>query len=155
MMDGFGLPITAGDFRFRAESRIVRRLLRGIDAESSVLDLGSGIGYWAEEFAHRYSRVIAVEGSNTLYQTLKERCGFTVRHVERNEPYVLMQMGCELIKKWQAFMPSHLQALQIAGPLAYWGMRLGNPWITRLPKALGLSFPVLENHYFVLAADTS
>lgn len=218
----------------------------GIDAESSVLDLGSGIGYWAEEFAHRYSRVIAVEGSNTLYQTLKERCaaypnvhpvhgnvlsfeledhydlvflggllmyldksdvaallqrlrprlgpagiilcrestvrgktvtqegdypvvyrsvptyqdlfkrcGFTVRHVERNEPYVLMQMGCELIKKWQAFMPSHLQALQIAGPLAYWGMRLGNPWITRLPKALGLSFPVLENHYFVLAADTS
>jgi SAM-dependent methyltransferase len=246
MMDGFGFPIAAGDFRFRAESRIVRRLLREVDPGSTVLDLGSGIGYWAEEFARRFSRVVAVEGSSALYHALKERCaaypnvhpvhgnvqsfeledhyglvflggllmyldesdvtallqslrphlgsagiilcrestvrgktvtqegdypvvyrsipvyqdlfkqcGLAVRHVERNEAYVLMQMGCELIKKWKASMPPYLQALRIAGLLVYWGMRLGNPWITRLPKALGIPFPVLENHYFVLATDTS
>ena len=246
MMDGFGFPIAAGDFRFRTESRIVRRLLQGVDPQSVVLDLGSGIGYWAEEFARSFSRVVAVEGSSALYQALKERCaaypdihpvhdnvlsfeleghyglvflggllmyldkseviallqrlrphlgsagiilcrestvrgktvtqegdypvvyrsvsvyrdlfkrcGLVVRHVERNEAYVLMQMGCELIKKWKAFMPSHLQALKIVGPLIYWGMRLGNPWMTCLPKALGIPFPVLENHYFVLATDTT
>lgn len=246
MMDGFGFPIAAGDFRFRTESRIVRRLLQGVDPQSVVLDLGSGIGYWAEEFARSFSRVVAVEGSSALYQALKERCaaypaihpvhdnvlsfeleghyglvflggllmyldkseviallqrlrphlgsagiilcrestvrgktvtqegdypvvyrsvsvyrdlfkqcGLVVRHVERNEAYVLMQMGCELIKKWKAFMPSHLQALKIVGPLIYWGMRLGNSWMTCLPKALGIPFPVLENNYFVLATDTS
>ena len=41
--------------------------------------------------------------------------------------------------------------LRIAGPLAYGGMRLGNPWVMRLPRALGISFPTLENHFFVLA----
>ena len=246
MMDSFGFPIVAGDFRFRTESRIVRRLLKEVDPQSAVLDLGSGIGYWAEEFARSFSRVVAVEGSSAFYQALKERCasyptihpvhgnvlsfeleghyglvflggllmyldksevitllqrlrshlgpagiilcrestvrgktvtqegdypvvyrsvpayldlfkqcGLAVRHVERNEAYVLMQMGCELIKKWKTFIPSYLQALQIVGPLTYWGMRLGNSWITRLPNALGIPFPVLENHYFVLATDTT
>lgn len=246
MMNGFGFPIAAGNFRFRSESHIVQRLLWELGPESTVLDLGSGIGHWAEEFARRFSRVVAVEGSSAFYQALKERCaaypnirpvhgdvlsfeledhydlvflggllmyldesdviallqrlrprlgkagiilcrestvrgktvtregvypvvyrsvpvyrdlfkrcGLAVRHVERNEPYVLMQMGCELIKKWQAFMPSHLQALRIAGPLVYWGMRVGYPWIKRLPKILGISFPLLENHYFVLATGTS
>ena len=246
MMDGFGFPIAAGDFRFRAESRIVRRLLREVDPQSTVLDLGSGIGYWAEEFAQKFSRVVAIESCSEIYQVLKERCaaypnvhpvhgnvlsfeleghyglvflggllmyldesdviellqslhphlgssgiilcrestvrgktvtqeghypvvyrsvpvyldlfkrcGLAVRHVERNEAYVLMQIGCELIKKWKTLMPSYLQALGIVGPLIYSAMRLGNPWITRLPNALGLPFPVLENHYFVLATDRS
>ncbi len=74
MMDGFGFPTAAGKFRFRSESRIVRRLLQEVDPESVVLDLGSGIGYWAEEFARRFSRVVAVEGSSALYQALKQRC---------------------------------------------------------------------------------
>ena len=73
-MDGFGFPVSAGDFRFRAETRIVRRLLRGIEHDGTVLDLGSGVGYWAEEFAHNFSQVVAVEGSNALYQALEERC---------------------------------------------------------------------------------
>ena len=90
-----------------------------------------------------------------MSEELFKRCGLAGRPVERNEAYVLMQMGCELIKKWKAFMPSYLQALLIAWPLIYSGMRLGNPWTTRLPDALGLPLPVLENHYFVLAAGRS
>ncbi|GMR20618.1 MAG: hypothetical protein BMS9Abin36_1214 [Gammaproteobacteria bacterium] len=246
MMDGFGFPVSAGDFRFRAEARIVRRLLNSVEHNGTVLDLGSGVGYWAEEFARGFSRVVAVEGSHALYLALEQRCapysnihaihgnvlsfepdghyrlvflggllmylgetdvitllqklipylapdgmilcrestvrgetvtrtgdysavyrsvpdyqrifkqcGLTLKRTERNEPYILMQMGCELIKKWKRAVPEPFQALPIVGRLTYWGMRLGAPWIKRLPKALGLSFPVLENHYFVLTTDTS
>ena len=245
MMDGFGFPQSAGDFRFQAESRIVRRLTRNLDRNGTALDLGSGIGHWAELFAHDFSQVVAVEGSDGFYQSLKERCagyanispvlgnvlsfelsgkydlvflggllmyldendviallrrlapclgpsgiilcrestvrgdtvtregeysvvyrsvssytdlfrrcGLMVQHVERNEPYVLLQMACELIKKWKAFVPRRFQALGIAGPLAYGGMRLGNPWIMHLPRAMGISFPKLENHFFVLGTGT-
>jgi len=246
MMDGFGLPVSAGDFRFRAESKIVRRLAGNLDPNGAVLDLGSGIGHWAAQFAHDFSRVVAVEGSRVLYQALQERCagdpnvhpvlsdvqsfqldgkyelvflggllmyldesdviallhrlapclepggiilcrestvrgetvtrkgdypvvyrsvsvykdlfercGLIVQTVERNEPYLLMQMACELIKKWQKFVPARFQALRIVGPLAYGAMRLGNPWIMRLPGALGISFPTLENHFFALETATS
>jgi SAM-dependent methyltransferase len=241
MMDGFGFPVGAGNFRFRAEVRIVQRLLRSVKHDGTVLDLGSGTGYWAEEFARSFSHVVAVEGSNALYPTLEERCtpysnirtihgnvlsfgfdgqykmvflggllmyldendviallqklipclgpdgiilcrestvrgetvkhngeysvvyrsvldyerifrqcGLTLKHVERNEPYVLMQMGCELIKKWKRVVPEPFQALQIVGRLSYWCMRLGDPWIKHLPKVLGIPFPSLENYFFVL-----
>jgi len=72
MMDGFGFPVSAGDFRFRGEVRIVRPLLCGIEHNSPVLDLGSGVGYWAEEFARSFSRVDGIEDSSTLCQALKE-----------------------------------------------------------------------------------
>lgn len=247
MMDGFGFPVGAGNFRFRAKSRMVKRLLRNLDRNGTVLDLGSGVGFWAEEFAHHFSSVIAVEGSSTLYAELQRRyapyssinsihgdvlsfkpegryrliflggllmyldqkdvtallkrlapyldeggiilcrestvrgkavthrsgnypvvyrsvlsykelfsqCGLTTRHVERNEPYVLMQMGCELIKKWKTKLPEPFHILPVVGRLIYWGLRLGNPWINSLPKTLGISFPNLENHFFVLGANSS
>jgi len=66
MMDGFGFPVSAGYFRFRAEVRIVQRLLCGIEHTGPALDLGSGVGYWAQEFARSFSRVDAIEGSNPL-----------------------------------------------------------------------------------------
>lgn len=66
MMDGFGFPVDAGNFRFRAETRIVRRLVAKIRHKDKVLDLGSGVGYWAEEFAGNFSKVVAVEGSAKL-----------------------------------------------------------------------------------------
>ncbi len=244
MMDGFGFPTSAGDFRFRAESRIVQRLARGVKQDGAVLDLGSGIGFWAEDFARRFSRVTAVEGSHTLFNSLEKRCapypnlrpihgdvmtfepdarydlvflggllmylnegdviallrklvqcldpggmilcrestvrkntvarqgdyqvvyrsvpdyrrifelcGLSIRHVERNEPYVLMQMGCELVRKWKETMPVRFQALRAVGHVTYFGLRLGNPWITRIPKALGIAYPKLENHFFVLGAE--
>lgn len=241
MMDDFGFPENAGDFRFREESLIVRRLLRGVEHNGTVLDLGSGVGCWTEEFARSFSQVVAVEGSSALYPALEKRCapysnvqtihgnvlscesggqyslvflggllmyldendiiallqklipcigpdgiilcrestvrgetvtstgeypvvyrsvsdykrifkqcGLTLRHVERNEPYVLMQMGCELIKKWKQVVPKPLQALQIVGRLTYWFLRLAAPLAKRLPKFLGIPFPSLENHFFVL-----
>jgi len=241
MMDGFGFPVSAGDFRFRSEARIVRRLLGNVKHNGTVLDLGSGVGYWAEEFARSFSAVVAVEGSNALYPALEQRCapyanirtmhgnvlsfepdghislvflggllmyldetdviallqklipclapegiilcrestvrgktvtrtgdypvvyrsvldyqrifkqcGLTSRHIERNEPYVLMQMGCELIKKWKALVSPRLQMLAVVGPLVYWSLRLGNPWVMKLPKMLRTPFPDLENHFFVL-----
>jgi trans-aconitate methyltransferase len=243
MMDDFGFPVSAGDFRFCGEISIVQRLLRHKKHQGTALDLGSGVGYWAEEFSRRFSQVVAVEGSLPLYQALKDRCApypnirtihgdilsfepkgpyslvffggllmyldehdviallqkllpclepdgmilcrestvrgetvtrtgnysvvyrsvsdytrlftqcrLTLQHLERNEPYIFTQMGCELIKKWKKVIPQHLQALRFVGSLTYWGMRLGTPWITRLPQALGISFPYLENHFFVLRA---
>ena len=246
MMDDFGFPASAGDFRFRAESRIVQRLTRDVKQDGAVLDLGSGIGVWAEGFARRFSRVTAVEGSRALFGSLQKRCapypnlrpilgdvmtfepdaqydlvflggllmylnerdviallqklvqciepdgiilcrestvrgdamalrgdyqvnyrtvsdyrrlfgqcGLSVRHVERNEPYVLIEMASELVEKWQKAVPIRFQALQAVGHLTYFGLRLGNPWITRIPKALGIAFPKLENHFFALAGEGS
>ena len=74
MMDGFGFPAGAGRFRFRAESKIVHRLIAGIDPNGTVLDLGSGMGYWAEFFSHRFANVVAVEGSLPLFEDLERRC---------------------------------------------------------------------------------
>lgn len=241
MMDGFGFPVSAGSFRFRVEVWIVRRLLGNMEYNGTALDLGSGVGYWAEEFARSFSEVVAVEGSNALYPALQQRCapysnirtihgnvlafepdghislvflggllmyldetdvitllqklipylepngiilcrestvrgktvtrsgdypvvyrsaldyqrifkqcGLTSRHIERNEPYVLMQMGCELIKKWKALVSPRFQMLAVVGPLVYWSLRLSNPWVRRLPQILGIPFPNLENHFFVL-----
>ncbi len=246
MMDDFGFPASAGDFRFRAESRIIQRLTRDVKRDGAVLDLGSGIGVWAEDFARRFSLVTAVEGSRVLFRSLQGRCaafpnlrpihgdvrtfepdtrydlvflggllmylnetdviallrklapciepggmilcrestvrgdavmlngdyqvvyrsvsdyarifgqcGLSVRHVERNEPYVLIEMGSELVEKWQKIVPVRFQALRAVGHLTYFGLRMANPWITRIPKALGIAFPKLENHFFVLGAEAS
>ncbi len=240
-MDGFGFPASAGRFRFRAERKIVDRLIHEVNPDSCMLDLGCGNGFWAEHFARRFSRVIAVEASKPLFEALEERCapysnvtrvhgnarlfqpedqydlvflggmlmylndedvisllgkliptlqqgglvvcrettvrqGTTTRQgdyqavyrrvaeyerifsacelsivkVQLNTPYVLIQMGCELVKKWQALMPARLQCLPVVGRLVYWGLRLGYPWIARVPTALGLAYPGLTNHFFVL-----
>ncbi len=245
MMDGFGFPAGAGQFRFRAECKIVSRLIDGASRGGCVLDLGSGIGYWAEYFAQRNSRVVAVEASQPLFEALEKRCApdsnvkviqgdvmlfqpedqydvvflggllmyldeedvvslltriipslqpggivlcrettvrqgtttrqgdyqavyrsvadyerifakceLSVRDVQMNVPYVLMQMGCECVKKWKALVPAALQCLPVVGRFVYWGLRLGDPWITRLPSALGLAYPKLTNHFFVLQSDS-
>ena len=243
-MDGFGFPAGAGRFRFHAECKIVNHLIHDVKPGGAVLDLGSGIGFWAEYFARRYSRVVAVEASKPLYEALEQRCkpyqniklvfddvmlfrpedrydvvflggllmylnnedaisllqklipflqprgiilcrettvrqGTTTRQgdyqavyrsnddyeqifvacelsvlkVQQNIPYILMQMGCEFIKKWKSLMPSLLQCLPIVGRLVYWGLRLGQPWIVRVPTTLGLVYPKLTNHFFVLKPD--
>ena len=245
MMDGYGFPESAGDFRFKAESKIVRRLTHGIEKNGKVLDLGSGIGYWAEEFAGSFSKVVAVEDSNALFPALEKRCapysniqaikgnvlsfepddqysliflggllmyldekdvlallqklktclgpngiilcrestvrgetmtrdggypvvyrsvanykrifkqcGLTSKQVERNEPYVLMEMGCDLIEKWKQSVPKSRQAIHIVGRLTYWGLRLGFPWIQHLPKIFKIPFPFLQNHFFVLETES-
>jgi hypothetical protein len=74
MMDGFGFPAGAGQFRFRTEKKIVSRLIRQCSREGTALDLGSGIGHWTEFFAHQFAQVVAVEASQQLYDALEERC---------------------------------------------------------------------------------
>jgi trans-aconitate methyltransferase len=245
MMDGYGFPAGAGRFRFRAESRIVSRLIGELDRSGAALDLGCGVGYWAEYFAGHFAKVVAIEASLPLYEATRKRCspyanveainadvmalepedryelvflggmlmylnendvisllqkltpflnsggiilcrettvrsgtvtrqgeyqavyrsvstyreifqqcGLSVKHVETNVPYVLMQMGCELVKKWKAIVPRRLQLIDVVGRLTYWAIRMGNPWIARVPTALGRAFPELTNHFFVLRAGT-
>ena len=245
MMDGFGFPAAAGRFRFRAETRITQRLIRGLNPDGTVLNLGSGIGYWAEHFAEHFAKVVAVEASTPLYDALKQRCASyctvepvqgdvllfepedcyelvflggllmylnegdvvsllrkLVRHVEpgglivcrettvrqgavtrdgdyqavyrsvatytrifnecglsavkvkRNMPYVLLQMGCEFVKKWKALVPKKLQMIPVVGQLVYWVLRIGYPWIVHVPATFGLEYPKLTNHFFVLRPDS-
>ena len=61
-----------------------------------------------------------------------------------------MQMGCELIRKWKENVPGNLQMVPVVGHLAYWGLRLGDPWIRRIPSAMGIDFPELTNHFFLI-----
>ena len=243
MMQGFGFPASAGRFRFRAESVIVQRLLQKskVDVTGAVLDLGSGVGYWAEFFALKFKEVTAVEASTPLYESMVQCCSsyknFTPIHDDvlsyapegqfsliflggllmylndndvvillqklksllapggiilcrestvrkgtltrggeyqavyrsvptyhslfnkcdlstaetcLNTPYTLMQMGCELIRKWKNSVPRNLQFIPVMGHLAYWSLRLGNPWITRVPSAMKIDFPELTNHFFVV-----
>jgi len=74
MMDGFGIPVGAGHFRFQEECKIVDPYIKNLDSDLSVLDLGSGVGFWSEYFAKRFSKVVSVEASNSLYKNLQDRC---------------------------------------------------------------------------------
>jgi SAM-dependent methyltransferase len=245
MMEGFGFPPAAGLFRFNAERDIVQRLVQGLNRTGTVLDLGSGIGFWAEAFARDFTKVVAVEASPALCDALRARCGahpnvrvvhgdvlsfepddryelvflggmlmylndrevvallrkivptlnpggmilcrettvregvvirggeyqatyrsvdvyralfadcrLAVTQTERNVSYVLLQLGCDLIKKWHAVAPRRLRGLDpLLGRFVYWGLRLGNPWIIRVPEVLGYTSPQWLNHFFVLGPD--
>ena len=244
MMEGFGFPPAAGLFRFNGERAIVRRLVQGLDRTGSVLDLGSGVGFWAEELTRHFAHVVAVEASTALCDALRARCApypnvrvvhgdvlsfepddryelvflggmlmylndreviallrkiaptltpggmilcrettvregvvtrsgeyqatyrspavyrglfadcrLSVAQMELNVPYVLMQLGCDRIKEWHPMTPRRLHAG--LGRLVYWGLRLGNPWITRVPGVLGYESPQWLNHFFVLRPDVA
>ena len=92
----------------------------------------------------------AVYRSVQNYENIFRKCGLDVIRVKKNTPYILMQMGCELIKKWKSIVPDPLQLIPIAGHLIYWGLRLGNPWVARIAEKMGIDVPELENHFFVL-----
>ena len=79
MMADYGFPMSAGAYRLRGERDIVSRLLANIDHEGTALDLGSGVGFWTEEFAHSFAHVVSVEGSASLYPALKNRCWAAMR----------------------------------------------------------------------------
>ena len=244
VMDGFGFPAVAGRFRFQAETRIAQQLIRGLNPAGTVLDLGSGIGFWTEHFAQHFAKVVAVEASRPLYEALVQRCaeysnvevvqgdvvsfepedsvelvflggllmylnendavsllrklvgslapcgvivcrettvrradiaregdyqaiyrsvasytrifnkcGLSVVEAKRNTPYVLIQMGCEFVKKWKSVVPVPLQMIPVVGCAVYWGLRIGYPWIIHVPRVLGLDYPELTNHFFLLRPD--
>ncbi len=74
MMDGFGFPASAGRTRLRREQEAVARAVQGLPSSCSVLDLGSGVGFWTEYFASRFAHVTSVESSPVLYSALTDRC---------------------------------------------------------------------------------
>lgn len=74
VMQDFGFPASAGLFRFRGELEIAARLIGDVGADASVLDLGSGVGFWTEHFARAAARVVSVEASPALHAALEERC---------------------------------------------------------------------------------
>ncbi len=245
MMEGFGFPAGAGSFRFRGELRSVTGAIQNLRSSISVLDFGSGAGIWTEYFAQRFSKVVSVEASPALYETLQDRCsrypnvatfnedvrsftpkgkfglvflggllmylnehdvcvlmsrlaphlepdaiilcrestvrqgvkviqgdyqvvyrsveryrslfvgaGFDIINVVANAAYIYPQMACELIKSWKSLVPHRFECLPVVGRLAYWGLRLGYPWNTRLIPWLfarmGREVPMLTNHFFVL-----
>jgi SAM-dependent methyltransferase len=88
------------------------------------------------------------------YSSLFSKCGLSVDHVELNRPYFLMQMGCEFIKKWKAVVPGPLQVIPVVGGLTYRVLRMGGAGLMRLPDALGIDFPTLTNHFFMLRRDS-
>jgi hypothetical protein len=77
-----------------------------------------------------------------------------VGHVELNTPYLVMQLGCEFIKKWKARVPEPIQAVPLVGALTYGAVRVGGARLTRLAAAMGIAFPELTNHFFVLRRDS-
>ncbi len=245
MMDGFGFPASAGNFRFRAETAIVQHLIQGLNQDATVLDMGCGIGYWTQYFAKSFHKVIAIESSKPLYSAMKElcaslpnvkannedvmtfepkeqyelvflggmlmylnesdvinllrkitpflesggiilcrettvkegvvtrngeyqaiyrsvqtyknifrKCGLSVIKVQKNSPYIIIQMGCELIKKWKAIVPKPFQFIPIIGHIVYWVVRLGSSFMTRALEKFSISFPELENHFFVLRSNS-
>lgn len=74
MMDGFGCPAGAGRFRFLREQEAVAGTVESLPSSCSVLDLGSGVGFWTEYFAQRFAHVASVEASRVLYSALTDRC---------------------------------------------------------------------------------
>jgi len=94
------------------------------------------------------------------YRSILVDAGFDIVSVQPNTAYINVQMACELIKKWKALVGTtstggdRFQCLPVVGRLAYWGLRLGYPWNTRLIPWLlarmGREFPKLTNHFFVL-----
>lgn len=44
------------------------------------------------------------------------------------------------------------QRAPLVGRLVYSGLRLGFPWIARLPETFVVRFPKLTNHFFLLRA---
>ncbi len=97
----------------------------------------------------------AVYRSLEVYSRIFSESGLSAVTTQQNTPYVLLQMGCEFVKKWKAWIPKPLQLIPLVGRLAYRALRIGYPWIVRVPGAFRLQYPTLTNHFFVLQPDVS
>jgi len=95
----------------------------------------------------------AVYRSVQTYMNIFEECNLKLVKTAANLPYNLLQMGCESMEKWQKITPLPLQAIPIVGQLVYWGLRLCNPWIIRVPAVFNSTFPQLTNNFFLLRAS--
>lgn len=137
-----------------------RRGRRFIAQETGSLP-GTGRGIVCRETTVRQGVVTRAEEYQAVYRSLEvysrifSESGLSAVTTQQNTPYVLLQMGCEFVKKWKAWIPKPLQLIPLVGRLAYRALRIGYPWIIRVPGAFRLQYPTLTNHFFVLQTDVS
>ena len=147
---GFGLVFLGGLLMYLNDhdvGTLLRKLIPHLRPGAIVLCRESTVRQGVKAIQGDYQ---VVYRSVETYGNMLAEAGFDVVSVRSNSAYINAQMACELIKKWKAFVPERFQMLRVVGSLTYWAMRLGDPWIKRLPKVLGIPFPYLENHFFVL-----
>ena len=148
----YELLFLGGMLMYLNESDVVsllRKLVRFLNSQGIILCRETTV---QKGTVTRQGDYQAIYRSVSTYRAIFQQCGLAVAHLETNVPYVLMQMGCELVKKWKASVPHQLQLIPVVGHLIYWALRFGNPWITRVPSVMGRTFPELTNHFFVLQA---
>ena len=130
---------------------LLSKLVPCLEPDAIVLCRESTIRHGTKTLQGNYQ---VVYRSVQTYQDIFRDAGFDVVSVEANAAYIYPQMACELIKKWKARVPERFWCLPVIGRLAYWGLRLGYPWntklIPRLLAGMGREFPSLSNHFFVL-----
>ena len=151
---GFGLVFLGGLLMYlndRDVGALLRNLIPRLEPEAIVLCRESTIGHEVKALQGDYQ---VVYRSVETYRSMFVEAGFDVVSVQANTAYINVQMACELIKKWKALVSDRFRCLPVVGRLAYWGLRLGYPWNTRLIPWLfarmGSDFPLLTNHFFVL-----
>ncbi len=157
--DGFGLVFLGGLLMYLNDHDVrtlLRRLIPYLEPEALVLCRESTIRHGVKALQGEYQ---VVYRSVETYRSILVDAGFDVVSVRSNTAYINAQMACELIKKWKALVPDRFRCLPVVGRLAYWGLRLGYPWNTRLIPwllaRLGREFPMLTNHFFVLRPSLS
>ncbi len=156
---GFGLVFLGGLLMYlndRDVRALLRKLIPYLEPGALVLCRESTIRHGARALQGDYQ---VVYRSVETYRSILVDAGFDVVNVQANTAYINVQMGCELIKKWKALVPTRFRCLPVVGRLAYWGLRLGYPWNTRLIPwllaGMGREFPLLTNHFFVLRPSLS
>jgi trans-aconitate methyltransferase len=92
----------------------------------------------------------AVYRSIPVYKKIFEETGFQVLKIEKNFPYVLLEMGNQFLDKLKETIPYPKQWISILGPCVYFSLRLLNRWIVNMPQWLGMEYPKLENHFFAI-----
>jgi len=159
LADGFGLVFLGGLLMYlndRDVRALLRKLIPYLEPDALVLCRESTIRDGVQALHGDYQ---VVYRSVETYRSILVDAGFDVVSVQANTAYINAQMACELIKKWKALVPDRFRCLPVVGRLAYWGLRLGYPWNTRLIPWLfarmGREFPLLTNHFFVLRPSLS
>ena len=149
-----GLVFLGGLLMYLSEHDVrvlLSRLLPYLEPDALILCRESTIRQGTRTLQGDYQ---VVYRSVETYQSIFSAAGFDVVNVKDNAAYIGLQMACELVRRWKARVPERFWCLPVIGRLAYWGLRLGYPWntklIPRMLSGLGREFPSLTNHFFVL-----
>ena len=126
---------------------MLTRLARSMAPGGLLLCRESTMRYVSEYRAGEY---------NVLYRTpehyhrLFKAANLELVEQKKNTAYELLQIGCELMKYWKSAIPSRYQSLPVVGRCVYWMLRATAPFLQKGLAFSGISFPVLQNHFFLL-----